>query len=226
MFIHKEGFDYQELKTKNIDGKRHYVTPNGNYPSVTTVTSLAIKDGIKAWRERVGEQEANKISNQAARRGTKVHKICEDYLNNIDIDYSEIEPINHFLFKQIKPILDIRLDEVYGLEVPLYSDFLRVAGRVDLVGKWDGKASIIDFKTASKRKRRDWITNYFMQESAYAVMFEEMFDIPVSQIVTIIAVEADEPQLFVEKRDDWISGFIELRDRWEATKSSLNTLVE
>ena len=217
MFVHKEGLDYKELKTKNIDGKRHYVTPNGNYPSVTTVTSLAIKDGIKAWRERVGEKEANKIASQAARRGTKVHKICEDYLNNINLNYEEIEPINHFLFKQIKPILDIRLDEVYGLEVPLYSDFLRVAGRVDLVGMWNGKVSIIDFKTASKRKRRDWITNYFMQESAYAVMFEEMFDIPVSQIVTIIAVEADEPQLFVEKRDDWIDGFIELRDRWEAT---------
>ena len=217
MFVHKEGLDYKELKTKNIDGKRHYVTPNGNYPSVTTVTSLAIKDGIKAWRERVGEKEANKIASQAARRGTKVHKICEDYLNNIDLNYEEIEPINHFLFKQIKPILDIRLDEVYGLEVPLYSDYLRVAGRVDLVGMWNGKVSIIDFKTASKRKRRDWITNYFMQESAYAVMFEEMFDIPVSQIVTIIAVEADEPQLFVEKIDDWIDWFIELRDRWEAT---------
>ena len=216
MFVHKEGLDYKELKTKNIDGKRHYVTPNGNYPSVTTVTSLAIKDGIKAWRERVGEKEANKIASQAARRGTKVHKICEDYLNNVDLNYEEIEPINHFLFKQIKPILDIRLDEVYGLEVPLYSDYLRVAGRVDLVGMWDGKVSIIDFKTASKRKRRDWITNYFMQESAYAVMFEEMFDIPVSQIVTIIAVEADEPQLFIEKRDDWIGGVLEWRERWEA----------
>ena len=93
MFVHKEGLDYKELKTKNIDGKRHYVTPNGNYPSVTTVTSLAIKDGIKAWRERVGEKEANKIASQAARRGTKVHKICEDYLNNIDLNYEEIEPI-------------------------------------------------------------------------------------------------------------------------------------
>ena len=100
--------------------------------------------------------------------------------------------------------------------MPLYSDFLRVAGRVDLVGKWDGKVSIIDFKTASKRKRRDWITNYFMQESAYAVMFEEMFDIPVSQLVTIIAVESDEPQVFVEKRDDHIDGFIKLRDQWES----------
>ena len=217
MFIHKKGFEYQNLKTKNINGKRHYVTPDGNYPSVTTVTSLAIKDGIKEWREKVGEKEANKIAGQAARRGTKVHKICENYLNNIEINYEDIEPINHFLFKQIKPILDIRLGEIYGLECALYSDYLRVAGRVDLVGEWEGKVSIIDFKTASKRKRRDWITNYFMQESAYAVMFEERYDVPVSQIVTIIAVEADEPQLFVEKRDDWIGGFIELRDQWEAT---------
>jgi len=219
MFVHKEDISYQELKTKTVDGKRHYVTPEGNYPSVTTVTSLAIKDGINVWRKRIGEKEANKIAGQAARRGTIVHKICEDYLNNVEINYEEITPINHFLFKQIKPILDIRLQEVYGLEVPLFSKYLRVAGRVDLVGMWEGKVSIIDFKTASKRKRRDWITNYFMQEAAYAVMFEEMFNIPVSQIVTIIAVEADEPQLFVEKRDDWIGGFIELRDKWESSQS-------
>ena len=223
MFVHKEDINYQELKTKNIDGKRHYVTPEGNYPSVSTV-SLAIKDGINAWRKRIGEKEANKIAGQAARRGTIVHKICEDYLNNVKINYEEITPINHFLFKQIKPILDIRLQEVYGLEVPLFSKYLRVAGRVDLVGMWDGKVSIIDFKTASKRKRRDWITNYFMQESAYAVMFEEMFGIPVSQIVTIIAVEADEPQLFIEKRDDWIGGFIELRDKWESSQSAEHIL--
>ena len=215
MFVHKEGLDYKELKTKNIDGKRHYVTPNGNYPSVTTVTSLAIKDGIKAWRERVGEKEANKIASQAARRGTKVHKICEDYLNNVDLNYEEIEPINHFLFKQVKPILDTYLDEVYSVEGCLYSDYLRTAGRVDCVGVFDGKASIIDFKTANKRKRRSWISNYFMQESAYAVMFEERTNIPIGQLVTIIAVEQDEPQLFVERRDDHIMEFIKYRDQYE-----------
>lgn len=217
MFPHKEDLDFKELATENINGKRHYVTPDGlKFPSVTSVTSLAIRDGIKAWRERVGEKEANKISSTAARRGTKVHKLCEDYLNNVELDYGTIEPINHFLFKQIKPVLDTRLTEVYGLEVPLYSNWLRVAGRVDLVGMYDGKVSIIDFKTASKRKKRDWITNYFMQESAYAVMFEEMTDIPVSQLVTIIAVESDEPQVFVEKRDDHINDFLKLRDQWES----------
>jgi len=217
MFPHKEDLNFKELATENINGKRHYVTPDGlKFPSVTSVTSLAIRDGIKAWRERVGEKEANKISSTAARRGTKVHKLCEDYLNNVELDYGTIEPINHFLFKQIKPVLDTRLTEVYGLEVPLYSNWLRVAGRVDLVGMYDGKVSIIDFKTASKRKKRDWITNYFMQESAYAVMFEEMTDIPVSQLVTIIAVESDEPQVFVEKRDDHINDFLKLRDQWES----------
>ena len=217
MFPHKEDLDFTELATENLHGKRHYVTPDGlKFPSVTSVTSLAIRDGIKKWRERVGEKEANKISSMAARRGTKVHKLCEDYLNNVELDYGAIEPINHFLFKQIKPVLDTRLTEVYGLEVPLYSNWLRVAGRVDLVGMYDGKVSIIDFKTASKRKRRDWITNYFMQESAYAVMFEEMTEIPVSQLVTIIAVESDEPQVFVEKRDDHINDFIKLRDQWES----------
>ena len=217
MFPHKEDLNYNELKTVNIQGKRHYVTPNGEkYPSVTTVTGIASRAGIKAWREKVGDAEANKIASMAARRGTKVHKICEDYLNNIELDYGDIEPINNFLFKQIKPVLDTRLQEVYGLEVPLYSSYLRVAGRVDLVGMYDGKVSIIDFKTASKRKKREWISNYFQQESAYAVMFEEMFDIPVSQLVTIIAVEADEPQVFVEKRDDHIGGFIKLRDQYES----------
>ena len=217
MFPHKDDLDFRELATENLHGKRHYVTPDGlKFPSVTSVTSLAIRDGIKKWRERVGEKEANKISSMAARRGTKVHKLCEDYLNNVELDYGAIEPINHFLFKQIKPVLDTRLTEVYGLEVPLYSNWLRVAGRVDLVGMYDGKVSIIDFKTASKRKRRDWITKYFMQESAYAVMFEEMTEIPVSQLVTIIAVESDEPQVFVEKRDDHINDFIKLRDQWES----------
>ena len=217
MFPHKDDLVFNELKTENINGKRHYVIPNGEkYPSVTTVNGIAARAGIKAWREKVGEAEANKIASMAARRGTKVHKLCEDYLNNIELDYGAIEPINHFLFKQIKPVLDTRLTEVYGLEVPLYSSYLRVAGRVDLVGMYDGKVSIIDFKTSSKRKKREWISNYFQQESAYAVMFEEMFEIPVSQLVTIIAVESDEPQVFVEKRDDHIDGFIKLRDQWES----------
>lgn len=204
-----------DLKTKNKDGNRYYVTPDGDlYPSVTTITSQLSKDAIKAWRKRVGAEEANKISRQSSARGTKVHKLCEDYINNDEIDYSKVMPDEHFMFKQIRPELDANLEGVYGCELALYSDFLKVAGRVDCVGIWNGKASIIDFKTSKKAKRHDWITNYFMQEAAYAVMFEERYKIPVSQLVTLIAVEQSEHQIFIEKRDDWIHDFQKLRGIW------------
>lgn len=217
MFKHSDKYKFEDLPRKVIDGKRYYVTPDGNkYPSVTTITSQASAKSIARWRKRVGEEEANRVSKKATTAGTKVHKLCEDYVNNEEMLYEDVAPENLFMFKQIKPILDIYLEEVWAVECPLYSDYLRVAGQCDCVGIFQGKPAIIDFKTASKRKRRSWITNYFMQESAYAVMFEEMTDIPVSQLVTIIAVESDEPQVFVEKRDDHINDFIKLRDQWES----------
>ena len=152
--------DFDELKTSNENGSRYYVTPDGNkYPSVTTVCGLATKDAIKAWRKRVGNEAANKISRKASSRGTKVHKLCEDYVANKELDFKKVQPNNLFMFKQIKPILDAYLEDVYAIECPLYSDYLKTAGRVDLIGKFKGKPAIIDFKTANKRKRRSYIGN-------------------------------------------------------------------
>ena len=204
--------EFDELETITEDKKRFYLTPEGNkYPSVTTVCSLATVDGIKKWRKRVGNEQANKISSKASSRGTKVHKLVEDYVNNKDLDFDDVLPVNLFMFKQIKPILDTYLENVYAIECPLYSDYLETAGRVDCIGTFKGKPAIIDFKTANKRKQRSWIHNYFMQEAAYAVMFEERTKIPISRIVTVIAVEQDEPQLFIEKRDDYINLFQQYR---------------
>ena len=107
---------------------------------------------------------------------------------------------------------DTYLEEVFAIECPLYSDYLKVAGRVDCIGLFKGKPAIIDFKTANKRKMKKWIGNYFMQEAAYAVMFEEMTKIPITQLVTVIAVTQDEPQLFIERRDDHIAIFQQWRD--------------
>ena len=140
-----------------------------------------------------------------------MHKLVEDYVNNKDLDFDDVLPVNLFMFKQIKPILDTYLENVYAIECPLYSDYLETAGRVDCIGTFKGKPAIIDFKTANKRKQRSWIHNYFMQEAAYAVMFEERTKIPISRIVTVIAVEQDEPQLFIEKRDDYINLFQQYR---------------
>jgi len=211
-FNHVEAPTLTELIAETTDSGRVYNTPDGNrYPSVTTILSELSKASIIAWRKRVGAEEANRISTQAGSRGTKVHQICEDYLNNKP-DYLDGQmPANVFTFKQIQPILDQYVDNIQYLEAPLYSDFLKTAGRVDCIAEFDGKLSIIDFKTSRKPKKKEWISNYFMQASCYAVMYEERTEIPVSRTVVIVAVDGSEPQVFVENRDNFIEEFVDAR---------------
>ena len=215
--------DY-DLETETINGKRFYKTPEGLlYPSVTTITSQHGKDKIIEWRKRVGEEEANRISTRASNRGTKVHKICENYLNNEE-DYARTNPAHIHktmpdtiaMFKSLQPLLDEHVNNIHALEIPLYSHHLRVAGRVDCIAEYDGKLSIIDFKTSGKLKEESWIKGYFMQCSAYAVMYEERTGIPVSQIVIMIAVDSEHPQVFIKKRNDYIKDFISYREAYDA----------
>ena len=213
-FLHENVLGDIELNTINENGKRLYVTPDGEkYPSVTTVLSDYKKDAIIQWRKRVGEKEANKISTKASRRGTKVHKLCEDYLNN-DSSFQGYTPDNVDMFKTIQPTLN-EIEVVYAQERTLFSHHLKTAGRVDCVGKFRGKTHIIDFKTSNKPKKWEWIDNYFMQGSAYSVMWEEMTGVPVPYIAIIIAVADDTPQVFVENRDTWINKFIEVRNDYK-----------
>ena len=213
-FIHENPLGDIELNTVTENGKRCYVTPTGEkYPSVTTVLSNYKKDGIIKWRKRVGEKEANKISTKASRRGTKVHKLCEDYLNN-ESAFQGYTPDNVDMFKTIQSTLN-EIEVVYAQERTLFSHHLKTAGRVDCVGKFRGKTHIIDFKTSNKPKKWEWIDNYFMQGSAYSVMWEEMTGVPVPYIAIIIAVADDTPQVFVENRDTWINKFIEVRNDYK-----------
>tara|TARA_B100001939_G_scaffold314105_1_gene298292 strand:+ start:541 stop:1197 length:657 start_codon:yes stop_codon:yes gene_type:complete len=214
-FLHENILGDIELNTINENGKRLYVTPDGEkYPSVTTVLSDYKKDAIIQWRKRVGEQQANKISTQASRRGTKVHKLCEDYLNN-ESTFKNYTPDNVEMFKSIQPTLN-EIEIVYAQERTLYSHHLKTAGRVDCVGKFRGKPHIIDFKTSNKPKKWEWIDNYFMQGSAYSVMWEEMTGVPIPYIAIIIAVADDSPQVFIENRDTWINKFIEVRQGYDS----------
>lgn len=215
--------DY-DLETETINGKRFYKTPEGLlYPSVTTITSQHGKDKILEWRKRVGEEEANRISTKASNRGTKVHKICENYLNNEE-DYARTNPAHIHktmpdtiaMFKSLQPLLDEHVNNIHALEIPLYSHHLKVAGRVDCIAEYDGKLSIIDFKTSGKLKEESWIKGYFMQCSAYAVMYEERTGIPVSQIVIMIAVDSEYPQVFIKKRNDYIKDFISYREAYDS----------
>ena len=207
--------DY-DLETETINGKRFYKTPEGLlYPSVTTITSQHGKDKILEWRKRVGEEEANRISTKASSRGTRVHKICENYLNNEEDYARKTMPDSVAMFKSLQHLLDEHVNNIHALEIPLYSHHLRVAGRVDCIAEYDGKLSIIDFKTSSKLKEEGWIKGYFMQCSAYAVMYEERTGIPVSQIVIMIAVDSEHPQVFIKKRNDYIKDFISYREAYD-----------
>lgn len=202
-----------KLQQINVDGTRYYVTPEGaKYPSITTVLSQYNIKHIMEWRRRVGEDEANKISRTASNRGTRIHKLCEEYLNNTEPTYKDI--IDKNTFSIFKPILN-RINNIYCQELRMYSDHLRIAGTVDCIGEFDGKLSVIDFKTSRKLKDKDQIENYFMQASAYAIMFEERFGIPVSRTAVLISVDDSEPQIFTEKRDNYVDQLLYFRDLYE-----------
>ena len=211
--------EYDDLIAETSSTGRVYTTPTGTkYPSITTVLSILSEDGIRAWRKRVGEEEANRISTRAANRGTAVHSITERYINN-EVDYAEgFMPNIIQNFNDLKPILDERLGNIRAQEVPLYSDHLRLAGRVDCVAEFDGTLSIVDFKTSRKLKKKEWITNYFAQEAAYAIMWEERTGEPITQLVTLITVDDEQPQVFVEHRDNWTELLLKTRDEYERRK--------
>lgn len=209
-----------DLKAETTPEGRRYITPEGeSYASVTTVLTEYNKKAIMEWRERVGEEEANKVSAQASSRGTRVHSLCETYLKNelSPMKISTMMPDAKELFYKIKPFLDTHIGRVYALEQALYSDELRIAGRVDCIAEWDDKLSVIDFKTASKEKNEDWIENYFMQCSAYAEMFEERTGKPIDQIVVAIAVANGNPQIFVKEKQDYLRGLNYFIDEYYST---------
>lgn len=218
-FIHEEvDLGYSDLDSVTKTKGRHYVDPDGNkYPSITTVLSILSREAIQKWRERVGEEEANRISRVASSRGTKIHNIIEKYIAN-DPEYLQDEmPHNIQTFKDIQPILDQNLSKIYSIEAPLYSKHLGVAGRVDCVGVWNGQDSIIDWKTSRKEKKKEWISSYFMQAAAYAIMWEERTGRPIKQLVVAIAGDMG-PQVFIEDRDNWTAELINTISEYKREK--------
>ena len=208
--------DFAQDETK-ADGSRVYVNAAGvGYPSATTVLSILNKDSINKWRERVGEEEANRVSKQATTRGSKIHSLTEAYLKNEEVDFDAVKAslLDKEMFNKFKSILD-PIDNIHCQELALYSDFLRMAGRVDCIAEYNGVRAVIDFKTSNRPKKKEYISSYFMQATAYAIMYEERTGIPVPFIVILVAVDGDEPQVFVEKRDNWAKKLLEPRDLFE-----------
>ena len=215
MFEHMTGLDLPELSSETTEHGRFYTTPEGKkYPSVTTVLGAGSDNSwVDEWIARVGKEEAERVSKKATTRGTAVHELVEQYLRNNPQYKRGHMPSNIASFHYIKPFLDKHVGTIAGLEIPLYSDKLRVAGRVDCIAQWDGVWSIVDFKTSKKEKSRDDIHNYFMQESAYSMMMFERTGLVCKQLVTVMTVDDGKSLVFVEKSRDWLPKFIELREK-------------
>lgn len=205
LFLH-EPIPQIDMDTVSLNGKRYYKTPTGQlYPSVTTVTSSVKKQYIEEWKARVGEAEANRISRKATTRGTAVHSVCENYLANKPDYRRGVMPPTIELFNKIKPIVDDHVEVVYGIELALFSNELKTAGRTDLFCRFMGINTILDFKTSGKPKNEADIEDYFIQATTYAMMVEEMYadykKLYIPQVAIVIAVdEAGAPgQLFVKQ---------------------------
>ena len=205
MFNHVQ-ISLPEVTTETINRKRFYVTPEGNkYPSITTVLSIRKKEGLFEWRKRVGNDVANYVARTSASRGTKVHHMCEDYLNNeFDEEKHKKDFLPFCLFNQLKDQALCNLDNIYAQEAGLYSDKYKVAGRVDCVAEYKDTLSIIDFKTSTKERSDDWNENYYIQGSAYAEMFEERTKIKIDQVVILVVTEDGTVQEFVKSKQDYL----------------------
>ena len=203
IFKHEKiNIGYEDLVATTTESGRTYNTPDGkSYPSITTVLSILSEDAIRAWRERVGVEQADIISGKASRRGTKVHSIVEKYLSNEDTT-QELPHIRQSL-ANLKPVLDNNIGKIYGLEVPLFSHHLKLAGRCDCIAEYNGVPSIIDFKTSKYVKKKERITNYFAQGAAYAIMWEERTGMSIPNVVIIMDVDHEKPSVFIEHRDNW-----------------------
>lgn len=184
---------------------RRYVIPGTDetYESVTTALGKnpEKQKGLQEWRNRIGEEEANRISRVAAYRGTRFHTLTEKFLNGENeavLLQNELPGVIE-MFLSIKPILQKNIQHIYMQEAFLFSHKYKLAGAVDCIAQCDGKLCVIDFKTSGKIKRKDWIADYFLQCSAYSFMFEEMYGDKIDNIIVLIAIENNKPQFFVEE---------------------------
>ncbi|OUU18670.1 MAG: hypothetical protein CBC05_01605, partial [Crocinitomicaceae bacterium TMED45] len=175
--------------------------------------------GLQEWRNRVGNDVANHIMRSAASRGTAVHHMCEDFLNNVEVTKEGRDFLPWCLFSQLKPTLEKSINNIFAQECGLWSEKYRLAGRVDCIAEWNGVPSIIDFKTSRSERKDEYNFEYYMQASAYAEMFEERTGIEINQIVILVVTEDGLVQEFVREKHDYLEPLIETIDmfteQWE-----------
>lgn len=209
MYTHLDVIKPLNIKSTDTPAGRFYVTPTGKkYPSITTLLGHGEKPWLKDWRKSLGEEKANKETKRAADRGTAVHAMVEKHLNNEELAAygHKVEHIAEF--NSLRLFLK-KINNIYCQEIPLYSDELRIAGRVDCIAEYNGNLSLIDFKTTTTDKKQSMIGDYYLQTTAYALMFQEMYGIHIDDIVIVMSTERGVvPLVFKEKVDNFITPLI------------------
>jgi len=199
-FIHCNFLGDLELEKKETNGIRLYNLPDGQWvPSITSVTSFYNRQIFIDWRKRVGLEEANRITKRATARGTDFHQVCQDYLENKELDWNDYQPMTKIMFIHAKPYLD-KINNIHAIERTLYSEYLGLAGRVDCIAEYEGELAVIDFKTSDKIKPEAWIENYFVQEMFYAAAYYELTKIPPIKLITLMVTPGGEVKVF-DKRN-------------------------
>lgn len=204
-FIHHNYLGELELKKKETNGIRLYNLPNGDWvPSITSVTSFYNRQIFIDWRNRVGLEEANRITKRATARGTDFHQVCQDYLENKELVWNDYQPMTKIMYHHAKPYLD-KINNIHAIERTLYSEYLGLAGRVDCIAEYEGELAVIDFKTSDKIKPEKWIENYFVQEMFYAAAYYELTEIPIKKLITLMVTPGGEVKVFDKRnKDDYI----------------------
>lgn len=208
-------FVLPKIEQINLPEGRRYKTPEGKlYPSVTTVLSLLSNAYINEWRAKVGDEVANEISKKAATRGSRMHELCEKYIRKEKYNLNPFEVGANILFKQLIPYLE-KMQLVYALEAGLYSDKIKVAGTVDCIARIDEITYIVDFKSSSGHKNSEDIPGYFMQASAYAIMWYERTGMVIEDIKILISTDEGYVLEYNEKVKNWLPKFVALRKEYD-----------
>lgn len=211
-------YNIPQIQQINLETGRRYSTPDGNmYPSVTTVLGVVENPSLLAWRQRVGDREADRISRIATTKGSKVHESCENYLQGKPLNWGIGDGDARDLFQAFIPVLD-KVQVVHAMETRMWSDKLQVAGTVDLIAEIDGELTILDWKTSSRYKKREDIPDYFKQMASYSVMFYERTGIAVPNMVVQMTVPEIGLLTFKEKVRDWVPKFIAVRKLFKEIK--------
>jgi genome maintenance exonuclease 1 len=201
-------FNLPHIETENVDGRRYYLTPQGKFPSVTTVLALQAKEGLEKWKQRMGEEKAEFLRNRAAERGNIIHGMMEDYVAGNPVNPPT--PFHRSLYLELKKYLDATMKEPWCIETPLYSTQLKVAGRTDLIAEFE-EPEIVDFKGSTSQKKEEYVKGYRMQVCCYAAMFKERTGIQINKYRILVVDEFAQLQIFTGNTKDHLLDFARLR---------------